>query len=129
MNKYELTYQILKDCKEAGYHVVTIGKPDPKNNPACKGWPDGPYSLWAWNPSFEGNYNRGNDNTCRIGGWPAIWRIAEKHVAKGGCGNGHQHQISDTYNLVCGTYKVTFTLKTLKRQMVRLEQEEYLEKL
>lgn len=72
------TLQVLMLCKQAGYHMLTIGKPD-KTNPGCRGWLSGPYSLWAWHESFGDKYlSAPHSDDCRISGWPAIWYIATR---------------------------------------------------
>ena len=82
-----LTINILKDCKKAGYHIVTIGRPDP-DSPACKkfpaNWGD---SIFAWSPDTN-DYN----NKCSINRWPAVWEIAKRYCGMS-CGNSHQAQL------------------------------------
>lgn len=106
MSNYKVTKDVLVSLSKAGYHMVTIGKPD-VNNPACRSWMNGPFSIWAWHPSFGDSHHNKTTTTCRIGGWPAVWEICRKHGIKNSCGNGHQRQIARDENLVEGTFDVT----------------------
>lgn len=122
MNVQEKTKAILLELKAAGYHKVTIGKPD-KRNPACRSWMNGPCSFWCWHPSFEGfhsGYGKDKD-VCRIGGWPAIWRIRDKYTTRGGCGNGHQSQYFPNKDpFVGGTYNLTKSECAIKAHVTRI---------
>jgi len=123
--KIENTKKLLVDVHKAGYHKVTIGKPDPDNNPACKSWPSGPYSLWGWHPSFKG-YHNGDDKDarecCRQNNWPAIWEISRKYDIGGGCGNGHQHQISSSQQVIlAGTFDTT-SVRIINKQIKELKE-------
>ena len=131
MNKFELTYEVLKACKRAGYHKVTIGKPDPTNNPACRSWTNGPESLWGWHPVFGGSFHSSDKkedrDICHEGQCPAIWRIAERFKIYGGCGNSHQSQLKCNSPILRGTWDLTRHLNSIRKELDEEEKKEYLE--
>jgi len=110
MNKLDKTREFLTEMHNAGYHKVTVGNPDPENNPACAKWPNGPYSIWGWHPSFDGYHNGPKEHSrcCRNGSWPAVWGIRDKYV-ESLCGNGHQAQIMSNQKVL---FEGTFDIKT-----------------
>ena len=127
MNKYERTISLLTDLKDAGYQIITVGKPH-INNPACAGWLDGPTSIWGYHETFDGFYNSNeHPNVCRDGSWPAVWDITRRHTNESLCGNGHQKQIDSNGNsFVHGTYSLE-DLEEVKKNLTSLEQEEFID--
>ena len=109
VDKHDATLAFLTEMRDAGYELITIGKPVTKEeNPACASWQDGPYSIWAYHHSFKGYHNSDDGNReCCIDRWPAVWRIIETYV-HGSCGNGHQKQIPEKQEILLdGTYNIT----------------------
>jgi hypothetical protein len=111
-SKLEATKSLLYDCHKAGYHMVTIGHPDPKNL-CCRGWETGPFSIWGWHPSFDGRYNSTDPDICTIHSIPLIWDIIKKYGINGSCGNGHQYQ------LIPGKTRDTMLLGTFDTRSIR----------
>lgn len=127
MDVYDSTIKFLTDMHKAGYHMVTIGKPDAKN-PACKYMKKFPRSIWGWHPSFDGN-NGVDTDACRGIGRPAVWNLVEKYNIDSGCGNGHQVQIYDYQDVILnGTFNTTDS-EDIKQTIQKIKTSKFVEAL